>query len=354
MHVLARRAVIVAGLTAIACLGAALPATAGRGVRADDAGARFGLQPVNYDAAIPATRSYFVFDGAPAGTIRSQVRVVNTGSSAGTVQLYAVDATTGQTSGTVYLGRQDPRSDVGAWTRLDTDELTLAPGEQRLVSFTVAVPADARAGQHVGGLVAEDTAVRHAAGAGTSINVQSLMVLAIQVNVPGAEVEQLTVDRITAAAGGGYQTLLLGVHNTGTQMLKPQGLLTVTNAEGASAGRWPLALDTVLPQTSIAYPLYVQGAPLPAGDYTGDLTLQYGAEHEEHERLTFSIAAATGATIYQSQAPLTPVQGTAATPAAAASGKAATGHRLTAVLLGLLLILVPAAWLLGRRRPLRR
>ncbi|HZQ35841.1 MAG TPA: DUF916 domain-containing protein [Dehalococcoidia bacterium] len=353
MQLLFRRTLLAAGLAALICL-SVLPTTFGRRARAEEGGARFGLQPVNYDAAVPATRSYFVFDGAPAATIRSQVRVVNTGSSAGTVQLYAVDATTGQTSGTVYLGRQDPRADVGAWANLDTKELTLAPGEQRLVSFTIAVPADARAGQHVGGLVAEDTAIRHASGAGTSINVQNLMVLAIQVNVPGAEAEQLTVDRITAAAGGGYQTLLLATHNTGTQMLKPQGVLTVTDAHGATAGQWPLALDTVLPQTSIEYPVYVQSAPLPPGEYTGVLALQYGAGHEEHERLAFSIPEAAATAIYQSQAPLTPVQSTAAVPAAQATGKAATGQRLLAVLVGLLLILIPLAWLLGRRRPLRR
>ena len=89
-----------------------------------------------------------------------RIRVVNTGGRTGTAYLYAVDATTGQTSGAVYLSRQSPKRDVGAWIRLSQSNVTLAPGKNAVVDYTIRIPATVRPGDHLGGIVAENSQVQ--------------------------------------------------------------------------------------------------------------------------------------------------------------------------------------------------
>src|SRR6266849_3410912 len=126
----------------------------------------FALKPITYDPALTATKSYFVLVARPGDVISDRIRIVNTGGRTGTAYLYPVDATTGQTSGAVYLSRQSPRHDVGAWIRLSRSRVTLGPGANAVVTFTIRVPRSIRSGDHLGGIVAENAAVTKASGNG--------------------------------------------------------------------------------------------------------------------------------------------------------------------------------------------
>lgn len=284
-----------------------LPATVFAG-----SGAKFGLRPVTYDPSVLASQSYFVFDARPGTTVTSKVRVTNSGDAAGTARLYPVDATTGQTSGTVYRMRQEPRRDTGAWITLATDKLTLQPGESADVAFSVAIPADARPGQHVGGIVAEDTALKTSTAtqpganqAGLRVNIQSLTILAVQVNLPGTPVERLDVTGITSGGEQGHQTLVLGLRNSGTVMLKPSGTLQVATVDGQELQTLPIRMDTFLPDTTIDYPVFVTQA-LGAGEYRATLTLTYGAGRETRYTTTFAITNAQVGQVFQGRPKLTP------------------------------------------------
>ncbi|HEX5501164.1 MAG TPA: DUF916 domain-containing protein [Thermomicrobiales bacterium] len=348
---LSLRAAVAALLLALAAgllPGAARAASAG--------GPAFGLQPVTYDPARPESRSYFVFDARPGATVTSRVRVVNTGDAAGAVRLYAVDAATGQTGGTVFRAREDPRQDAGAWIALDAQELTLQPGEGHVVAFTVTVPADAGPGQHVGGIVAENATARTsaappaapagAAQAGLQVTIRNLTILAVQVDLPGVPVERVDVIGVRAGGAGGYQTLLLGLRNSGTMMLKPTGTLTVSDAAGQPIQTVPLALDTFLPRTAIDYPVALRRA-LGAGDYHVAVALTYGDGQTTTAERALTVTAAQVAQVFPPAAPLAPPPGVAPAPippwAPFAGG-------LGVVLLALGLLLGGTA-LWGRRRP---
>lgn len=233
-----------------------------------DGGAKFGLRPVRFDPSRPETNSYFVYDLAPGATIEDEVLVQNSGDATGTVRLYAVDGVTGQTGGAVYLSDADPRKDVGGWVRLGEQELTLGPGEARNVRVTLTVPMDAAPGQHLGGLVAENTALKQSTGGGAlQINVQTRSVVAVQVNLPGEVVEKLVVTGVSPGGQQGYQTLQLGLRNDGTEMVKPVGSLVVTDAGGNEVQRLAVKIDTILPRTEIQYPVFVEGRVLEPGTY---------------------------------------------------------------------------------------
>jgi Bacterial protein of unknown function (DUF916)/Protein of unknown function C-terminal (DUF3324) len=246
--------------------------------------AQFGLQPVLYDPSNPLTKSYFIFDSKPGIVEKSSVRVTNSGTARGSVGLYPVDATTGQTSGAVYLNQKDPRKDVGAWIALGMHQLVLNPGQSQVVPFQITIPGSVRQGQHLGGIVAENLTQQSSSATPTSnknassiqITVKNLTIIAVQINLPGTSIEQMTGTGVQAGGQNGYQQLLLGLSNTGTIMLKPQGTLEVSDARGQIVKKVSLKLDTFLPQTAISYPIAITGQALLAGDYLASLTLMYG------------------------------------------------------------------------------
>ncbi|GAC1347578.1 MAG: hypothetical protein NVSMB27_13300 [Ktedonobacteraceae bacterium] len=292
---------IIAVLFAGACCSGSLIAHATGGEP------NFGLQPVLYDPSQPDTQSYFIFDAHPGTVLHNRVRVTNSGTATGTVNLYAVDATTGQTSGVVYLSHNDSRRDVGAWLTLGMQHLTLAPGQSQIVSFAVAIPKTVRPGQHVGGIVAENVTPESSSQSGMfQIHVRNLTIVAVQVNLPGPQIEQLVVTGIQPGGANNYQTLLVGLHNTGTVMLKPSGTLQITNAQGHLLKSLPLKLDTFLPQTAISYPTYVQRQAFGAGVYRAVLTLRYGHNQVLHYTTTFTITQRQLMQIFKSNLPLQP------------------------------------------------
>jgi Bacterial protein of unknown function (DUF916)/Protein of unknown function C-terminal (DUF3324) len=245
------------------------------------AGASFALRPVTFDPKVPATSSYFIFGGKRGKTITSEVRVTNAGDQQGVAYLYPVDATTGQTSGTVYLSRKNKRRDVGRWLRLGAQSVTLAPGESRVVSFRFTIPRNVRAGDHVGGIVAENARLKTGAKAqgnkgrgGFRISIRELTIVGVEVQLPGGK-PKLSVTGVKAGGQTGNQAVLLGLANTGGVLLKPRGRVSVRDSHGRTVKKRALSLDTLIPATKIDYPVYFPGKPLRPGKYKVRIDLSY-------------------------------------------------------------------------------
>lgn len=279
---------------------------------ADSGQANFALQPVLFDPSNPLTESYFIFDSKPGTIITSHVRVTNSGTAKGSASLYPVDATTGQTSGAVYLNQNDPRKDVGSWLRLSVQQVTLNPGQSQVVSYQITIPATVRPGQHLGGIVAENLTQSSSpqSNSAIQIKVKNLTIVAVQINLPGTAIEQLAGTGVQAGGEHSYQELLVGLSNTGTVMLKPEGTLQVTDAQGQVVKNMSLKLDTFLPQTAINYPVAITGKALGVGDYQATLTLKYGNNQVLHYTSKFTVT----------QQQLTQVFGTTSSKTQAPSG----------------------------------
>jgi hypothetical protein len=268
----------------------------------------FALRPVTYTPSNPVTQSYFVLPARPGQVIHSEVRVTNAGTATGTALLYGVDATTGATSGAVYVSRTSPRHDVGGWLRLGVVRVTLAPGESRVVPFSVVVPAHVRSGDHLGGIVAENLAVDGSSavdgkkGGSFRIRVRHLTIVAVQLALPGARVERLALPRASFGRMGAYPTLVLALRNAGTVMLKPRGTVRLTNAKGTVVERRSFTLDTFLPRTAIGYPLVLH-ENLPSGVYHAAVRIAYGT-HVLQKVLTIGVANANA--VERSDAPPPP------------------------------------------------
>ncbi len=252
-------------------------------------GLTFSLQTVN---ANPGEKPvpYFIFEQVAGNQTVGQVQVKNTSFETGTVRLYAVDAATGQTSGIVYAMGNAPKTQVGSWIKLAVEEITLQSGESQIVPFTVAIPEAARAGQHVGAIVAEPVKIQseYAAQAEDDqaafhVEVKSRSALAVQINVPGEAINRIDVNGIEIGGQNGVQTLLLNLRNSGTEIVKPTGRIVVTNMAGEQVQGVRFRMDSFLPDTEIMYPIPVEHQALEAGDYSVYLTVQYGPDKAVYE-----------------------------------------------------------------------
>lgn len=299
------RAILVGGLAA--ALAASSPAAAA------PQGPSFAIEPGNH-------APFFIFRSGPGAVVRSRVTLVNTGSRAGGAQLYAVDATTGQTSGAVYLARSSPRHDVGAWIALSNQRVTLAPGQMASVSFLIRVPANATAGQHLGGLVAEPSQPRTTKVTGRGkrsfrVEVKEISIVAVEVNLPGAQRQQLTIGGVAASGRPGYQTLLIGLTNAGNTLVKGSGTITVDDSSGKGVLSKSFTLDTFVPHTQIQYPVYVTGRRLPAGGYRCKVAIRYGNGHSASRNCSFSISAQALAQTFGSAGSPSAASNTSSVPA---------------------------------------
>ena len=250
----------------------------------------FALKPVGHQ-----DRGWFRFDAAPGGTVTGQVRVVNAGKAPGTAELAVVDATTGATTGAVYQGVEAPAEDVGAWAVVDETRVELGPGESRIVGFSVVVPADARRGEHLGGIVARPV-IAAAERAEQSedksfrVDVVDQSIVALQVDLPGEARSLLAVRGIQASGGSGYQTLLIALSNPGEAMARGRGTLIVRDGAGAEVQRRDFAIDTFLPRTRIDYPVVMRGKALRPGDYRAEVLLRWNGGQRSSDELAFAVS----------------------------------------------------------------
>jgi hypothetical protein len=242
----------------------------------------------------PAAASYFIFDSRPGANARGAIRVTNEGELSGAVKLYGVDAITGQTTGAVYRSRRQPRRDVGAWISMPNHELSLDPGESRVVSFEVRVPPGASDGQHLGGVVAENatlkTSSRKAGRGSFRIDIRNLSILAVQVDLPGRESEKLRLTSVEPGTAEGFQTLLIGMRNGGNQLVKGSGSIVISGENGEQLKQSKFNVDTFVPRTAVAYPFPVPGQALAAGRYRAAVTVRYGHGHVARLTRWFTIS----------------------------------------------------------------
>ena len=236
---------------------------------------------------------YFVYPARAGSVLHGAVAVTNTGDRAGSVKLYAADATTGATSGTVYLTDSVPAG-TGKWISLGSHTLTLKPSQRTTVPFTVHVPPGAKAGDFVGGIVAETVLQRQGPQSSHKTNVQikvrNLSIVAVEVNVPGKQVAKFTIGDVNVGGSKGRQQVFVHLANDGTILAKPKGSITIHRSTGGAIQTISFRLDTFLPHTAIDYPIQLKQALLP-GTYVASV------------RLTYPSAAAAGGTEMSSASP---------------------------------------------------
>lgn len=258
----------LAGLgLALALLGGAAPAHA----LETPVVSGFSARPVD-DQGRSLDQTYFTMKLPPGGTATGTILLGNENGSALKVQVDPVDGLTGATSGAVYANRKDPRKETGRWLTPDASAVTIGAGGRRTLRFSVAVPADAKPGDHVGAIAFQPPA-QPASDGSFSVKQIVRVVVAVQIRVEGPAKRAAELGAMAIEPIGGTQvpSVVLDLTNTGGLLCRPE-LSVALSRDGRRVGSHSRKLDTVLPGDTIPYPLQWP-APLEAGMYQADARL---------------------------------------------------------------------------------
>ncbi len=241
---------------ALSMLAAALVAAVGApiGVASATSIGGFGARPAHFDAAVPATRAYFIHTLPQGASFRDQVMVFNDGAAPLAFRVYPVDGLTGATSGVVYGNRQTRLTAAGRWVVLPRSVVTVPAHHQMPVAFTVRLPAHVKAGVHLAGLAVE-VAHPHSSGGRFSVTEVLRTVVGIEIKVPGPTHAAIALHSVALAAAQRSATagLLVSLTNAGGRLCKPR--LSVQLSGPGGAERISHQLDTILPGDTIPYPV---------------------------------------------------------------------------------------------------
>lgn len=219
---------LAAGLATLSVL--ALVSAPPAAASAARAGAGAGTGSWSVRPAGTTGRPGFVMDSAPGYVIKDAVRVSNLSDTPLSFQVYGSDAyNTPRDGALAYRQGGEARTGLGGWITLGTNALVVPPGRAADIPFTLAVPADAAPGSHVGGIVALNNAVEQAGeSAGVDVGIQRAIAVRIQLTVEGPLTPGLSVRSVRVLHhpsgmpfAGARATLTYTVVNTGNAALRP-------------------------------------------------------------------------------------------------------------------------------------
>jgi competence ComEA-like helix-hairpin-helix protein len=271
----------------LAALGAALAAPAAAAAATPTpAPLGFGIK------ARQAPKGYFVFKNRPGDRVRGSFEVSNLTRRRQVVYLREADAFTAQAGGVEFTKQGGVPIHAGSWFKIARHVIVLRPHEDVEVEFSGKVPQDARAGDHLAGVIAYGKRPPHVASKGNfGFRLLSRLAIAVQFTLPGERVTGIDVKDtdITVSPVGAALELDLG--NSGNTLIeKTTGKLEVT--KGSRRLFSPnVELGTFVPKTEIRYALAWPGTPV-EGTYhvSGVLRPQGGAPVRIDKDLRFGQA----------------------------------------------------------------
>ena len=240
-------------------------------------GGGIGIYPAEPNPAVPLSSSWFIYNLLPGEVKNDAVIVANTGDVTKTMKIYSVDATTTKSGSFVLREESENRSGVGDWVRLAKSEVTLAPGQQEKIEFTIEIPTEAEVGDHIGGIVAQP-AVEASEGI---INVVTRVGARIYETVPGDIVRRLELNGFgyeLVGQGGNRDKIRFGfsLANRGNVHLNPDAAIVIVNdLNGNQVESLDASLGTIFPGGETEVPVVWVNTPL-FGKYVARATVTYG------------------------------------------------------------------------------
>lgn len=217
------------------------------------------------DGTIDKKRSRFSFQIDPGQSVSDEYFVQNTGTVEQRVTIYATDAFNSEDGDFALLDTAETPTDVGAWVMFDGGvsrvDLTLAPGQSRVIGFTMTVPAEATPGDHVGGIVVS------ALSDSGQVAIDRRIATRLYARVKGDLLPMLAVSSIDAAYTGdffnpfgGTTIITTTLSNTGNVSLGAKVVAGVNGLFGVPLAQFArLEVPELLPGTTRTYSFEVTG-----------------------------------------------------------------------------------------------
>jgi hypothetical protein len=226
----------------------------------------------------PASRLY---QAAVGETITGSVRISNPAPVTLNLSLYLSDWSFDPIGQFTFSEPGTLERSASDWVSFSTPSLELGPNESAIVDYTVSVPADAASGTHWSVLFVESAPTDPQPGqaaATFSVRVGHIVYVNVpQLNSDGAIIGMFGTP--PSAADGAY-SIIAQYANTGNAAQGVDGTFTVRNELGQTVIEAAIERSIVLPGIDRAYQINVIG-PLPAGNYTALVVLNYGNEEQD-------------------------------------------------------------------------
>lgn len=222
-----------------------------------------------------------LYRGTAGESIAGTVRITNPTAAPLSLRLYLSDwsfDTAGQFTFTDPGTLERSASD---WLTVTATTLDLAPNETVNLPYTIAVPAGVAGGTYWSVIFAESEPSDPEPGQATatfSVRVGHI----VYVNVPVLESTGAIVGMFGTppATPDGAYTIIAQYANTGNAAQGVEGTFSVRNEQGETVIEAAIERTVVLPGVDRAFQINVVG-PLPAGNYTALVVLDYGDEEQE-------------------------------------------------------------------------
>ncbi|MCH8920477.1 MAG: DUF916 domain-containing protein [Chloroflexi bacterium] len=242
-----------------------------------DGDVSFGIRPSEANPDEPETFSFFSHKLTAGETLEDAAIVQNNGDVTATARVYLADGVTSINGGTAFTHEGFQTHGTANWLTLESEEITLAPGEEGIVSFTISVPAGTSPGEYVAGLVVQGEADAQAGNAGFTVNVVKRSAVAVLVDVPGARLAELEITGVGLdQQNENGSVFIVDVRNTGNILLKGTGLIVIEDGNGTELATVRFEMDTVLAHDStsfyVSHPIHLED-----GSYQLAATLDYKA-----------------------------------------------------------------------------
>src|SRR3989344_4441288 len=143
----------------------------------------FGGRPAYPRADNPRTESIFIHTLEPGDIQKEGILTVNNATEQKTMLVYAVDSTPSTGGAFACAQFSEAKKDVGAWITVKKSEVTLEPGTNELVPFSIHVPKNASVGEHNGCIVMQEKKEKAEDGSGVSLSFRTG--LRVAVTIPG-------------------------------------------------------------------------------------------------------------------------------------------------------------------------
>jgi hypothetical protein len=232
----------------------------------------FSIEP-QWDPAITAERRpYFTYELEPGRDISDYVVISNHGQAAVTLSLYAADGITSINGSTAFAGKDEVRSNVRLWLTAAAASVELPAGQATRLPFSVRVPADATAGDHIAGWVVQAPPKVGAAG-GLAASVVERAGVAVVVRVPGPAEHRLVLGSICLNQETGSNYFEVAVRNDGNVLTKAEGAFTLTTKAGDDVFQRAADLGNVVPGDGTVFRLDAPFDPGP-GEYVASIAMK--------------------------------------------------------------------------------
>jgi hypothetical protein len=185
----------------------------------------WALAPTGRDPSQPSSRIYLSYDVAPGSQVNDSVTLWNYSNVQLTFHIYATDAFNTPNGAFDLLTGEKAPTDAGSWVKLPQANITAAARSKIDIPFNLAVPANARPGDHAGAVLAAND-IQGTGPDGKVVTLDRRTGSRLYVRVSGPVTPALTIDNVHAVYHsklnplGGSLDVTYTVRNSGNVRLQ--------------------------------------------------------------------------------------------------------------------------------------